>query len=741
MDRWEEFLKSEDPDTRQMAVWELKTYPLEKALQPFMVLLGDEDWRVRKAVSEVLIEKSTKEVIKALINALYDEENAGKRNTAMETLHKIGNKILPFVLEELKKTTNYDVKLALISLLGDMRSDDAFNLLLNFLQRERDINLLSSTISSLSHYRKKETIPSLIHLLNHENPWIQFHCIEALGNLKEPEVLPYIIPLYKKPGLQKSVLDSISQINHISTITFLLDVIKTEEKINLSAIHAIVNLYNAKLPSILKKRYQNIVVNKLREEFPREKIPQLFSIFISTPKQEVKRDILCIFAWTKEERALSFLIEALKDPDFSDLALECLTKYGKDAWNVAKEYLKEGEEEDFLVQILRLVKIWEVDEAIPFIINFLESPEFSLRYQALETLSAFPKKDLVVYVLTLLEDPSPAIQSLAVQILKNWGEKEEVLKDFIFKKVSKLCQGENPSLRINALQIFVSLKGSGYFEILLKAAGDPNPLIRQQAIQLMGECKDERFSPTLIHALTDEEPKVRQQAIKALDTLKPEGAYEPLLSALEDPDFWIRANAAKVLGGYPKPQTLKALIHHLHIDIPPVKINCLESLGKLQDPKSLEVILEQLKYPDIEVKKAALQALGYIKEAKAYDILINYTQNPDWRLRASAINALVISKNKRALPIIHETIEKDPDPFVKTAALSGLEELADVSSFNYLIKALENPDLIDNVAKVFISKKEIFQSLVEKEWQTSEKKKEEILAIILEEMKEDAGSK
>ncbi len=740
MDRWEEFLRSEDPDTRQMAVWELKTYPLEKALQPLMLLLGDEDWRVRKAVSEVLIEKSTKEVIKALINALYDEENAGKRNTSMETLHKIGNKILPYVLEELKKTTNYDVKLALISLLGDMRSDDGFNLLLNFLQREKDINLLSSTISSLSHYRKKETIPSLIHLLNHENPWIQFHCVEALGNLKEPEVLPYIIPLYKKPGLQKSVLDSISQINHISTITFLLDVIRTEEKINLSAIHAIVNLYNAKLPSILKKRYQNIVVNKLREEFPREKIPQLFSIYISTPKQEVKRDILCIYAWTKEEKALPFLIEALKDPDFSDLALECLTEYGKDAWNVAKGYLKE-EEEDFLVQILRLIKSWRVEEAIPFIINFLESHEFSVRYQALETLSAFPKKDLVVYVLTLLEDPSPAIQSLAVQILKNWGEREEVLKDFIFKKVSKLCQGENPSLRINALQIFVFLKGRGYFEILQKAAGDPNPLIRQQAIQLMGECKDERFSPTLIHALTDEEPKVRQEAIKALDTLKPEGAYEPLLSALEDPDFWIRANAAKVLGGYPKPQTLKALIHHLHIDIPPVKINCLESLGKLQDPKSLEVILEQLKYPDIEVKKAALQALGYIREPKAYDILISYTQNPDWRLRASAINALVISKNKRALPVIHEIIEKDPDPFVKTAALSGLEELADVSSFNYLIKALENPDLIDNVAKVFISKKEIFQSLVEREWQTSEKRKEEFLAVILEEMKEDARGK
>lgn len=738
MDKWEEFIKSEDSDTRQMAVWELKNFPLEKSLEPFMILLGDKDWRVRKAVSEVLIERSNKDVIKALIYALYDEENAGKRNTSIETLHKIGSKILPQVLEELKRTENYDVKLALISLLSDIRSEDGFNFLLSFLQKEKDINLLSSAISSISHYKKKEIIPTLLKLLKHENPWIQFHCIEALGNLKEPEVLQYILPLYKQPGLQKSVLDSISQINHISTLPFLLEVIKAEEKINLSAIHSITNLYNAKLPAILKKRYQEIVVRKVMEEFPVEKIDQLISIFNSTPKQDVKRDILCIIGWTKAEAGFQILINALKDPDFSDLALECLGCYGKKGWEQSKFLFKKDQDEDFIVQFLRVLKLWKEPDSIPYLIEFLERQEFSIRYQALDTLSIFPKRDLVVYLLTLLEDSSPAVQNLTVQVLKSWGEKEEVLKDYIFQRVSKLCLSENPSLRINSLQIYVHLKGSGYFEILQKAISDPNPLIRKQAIQLMGQCKDERFSPYLIHSLTDEDPKVRQEAILAIEMLKPEGAFEPLLSALEDPDFWIRASAAKVLGGYPKPQTLKSLVHHLHTDIPPVKIACLQSLGKLQDPKSLEVIMEQLKYPDMEVKKAAIQALGFLKEKKAYEILIGYLQNPDWRLRASAIGALTEMKNKDVLPAIYEIISSDPDPFVKIAALSALEVLADSSSFPHLLKALDNPDLIDNISSVFISNKKIFQTLVEKEWQKAEKKREEILAIILEEMRENA---
>lgn len=739
MDRWEEFLISEDPDTRQMAVWELKNHPLEKALNPLILLLGDKDWRVRKAVSEVLVEKASKEVIKALISALYDEENAGKRNTSIETLHKIGSRILPFVLEELGRTDNYDVKLALVSLLGDIKSEEGFNFLLSFLQKERDINLLSSAISSLSHYKRKETIPSLIRLLNHENPWIQFHCIEALGNLKEPEVLPYILPFYKIPGLQKSVLDSISQINQISTLSFLLEIINTEEKINLSAIHAITSLYNAKLPSILKKRYREIVARKVFELFPREKLGQLISIFSETPKQEVKRDILSIIGWTRAKEGFGLLMESLKDQEFTDLALECLGFFGEEGWQLAKDYPREEYEEDFIIQYLRVLKIWKKEESIPLLLGYLERQEFSIRYQALDTLSVFPRKDLVVYLLTLLEDESPAVQNLAVQVLKNWGEREEELKNFIFQKVSKLCLSENPSLRINSLQIFVHLKGKGYFEVLQKALGDPNPLIRKQAIQLMGMCREEKFSSYLIHALTDEDPKVRQEAIQAIDNIRPEGAFEPLLSALEDPDFWIRASAARVLGGYPKPQTLKALVHHLNIDIPPVKIACLEALGKLQDPKSLEVILEQLKYPDIEVKKTALQALGFLKEKKVYEVLISYTQNPDWRLRASALAAIREIRNREALPVIHEILEKDPDPFVKVAALNALEILAEETSFPYLLRALDNPELVDNVAQVLISKKQIFQPLMEKEWQTAEKKREEILAIILEEMKEYAG--
>lgn len=740
MDRWEEFLRSEDPDTRQMAVWELKNHPLEKSLTPLILLLGDKDWRVRKAVSEVLIEKANREVIKALISALYDEENAGKRNTSIETLHKIGSKILPFVLEELGKTENYDVKLALVSLLGDIKSEEGFNFLLSFLGREKDINLLSSAISSLSHYKRKETIPSLIKLLQHENPWIQFHCIEALGNLREPEVLPHILPFYKQPGLQKSVLDSICQINHISTLSFLLEVINTEEKVNLSAIHAITSLYNAKLPSILKKRYREIVVRKVFELFPREKISQLIFIFSQTPKQEVKRDIIYILGWTRAKEGFNLLMDSLKDPEFTDLALESLGYFEKEGWVLAKDYPREEYEEEFIVQFLRVLKLWKEEESIPLLLGYLERQEFSIRYQALDTLSVFPKKELVIYILTLLEDESPAVQNLAVEVLKKWGERGEELKDFIFQKVSKLCLSENPSLRINSLQIFVHLKGKGYFEVLQKALGDPNPLIRKQAIQLMGQCKDEKFSSYLIHALTDEDPQVRQEAIHAIDNIRPEGAFEPILSALEDPDFWIRASAARVLGGYPKPQTLKALVHHLNIDIPPVKIACLEALGKLQDPKSLEVILEQLKYPDIEVKKSALQALGFLKEKRAYEVLISYTQNPDWRLRASALSALREMGNKEALPVIHEIIEKDPDPFVKMAALSALEVLAEASSFPHLLKALENSELVDNVAQVFILKKNIFQPLVEKEWQTAERKKEEILAIILEEMKEYAGN-
>ncbi len=738
MDKWQELIASADADARQMAVWELKRLDLADALPHLLRLVGDEDWRVRKAAAEALVESPGREVVAGLIGCLYDGANAGKRNTAMECLHRIGEPILPEVLRELSGTADYDVKLALISLLADLRTEDTLQHLLYLLQREKDTNLLSAVVNSLGHYRRKESISHLVRLLAYDSPWLQFHCVEALGAVGEPEVLPHVLPLYHRPGLQKSVLDAVSQIAHISTLPFLLEVIRSEEKVNLSAVHALTSLYHARLPEIVRRRYRTLVLRKVRESFDRTKIPAMTAILNTTPKAEVKKDLLMLFGWIGDPAVLPSLVAYLKHPDFSDCCVHALTDFGPAGWDAVVPLLKAGEEDEVLIQALRVVREWADPRAVPHVLQLLEHPEFPVRLQAIEALSAFPRSDLVVYLLALLDDEEPGVQAHAVKVLKEWGDADGALKEATFAKVRHLLVSRSPVHRINALQVFVHLKGADFPELLLDAGRDPDPLIRQQALQLMGEYSEERFSGLLVHALSDEEARVRLAAIGALGATRPDDAFEPLLSALEDPDLWIRAAAARVLGLYRRPQSLKPLVHHLNADIPPVKIACLEAIASLGEEKALAVVLAQLDHPDMEVKKAALTALGAFNQAEAVAVLHNFTQHSDWRLRAAAIQAMGRRPHPAMLVRLHHLLLNDPDEYVRLTVVGVLEAIADASSFEPLVRALDYPELIDKIAALFIARKDIYRPKLEAAWGSASRRREEIFSAILEEMKNHA---
>jgi len=738
MDKLMELIASTDPDARQMAVGELKRRPMGQSLPLLLRLLGDEDWRVRKASAQVLVGAPDAAVVKGILGCLYDEENAGLRNTAMETLHRIGVAILPHVLGELNHTDAYDVKLALVSLLADLHGEDAFRYLLDLLPREKDTNILSAAIHSLGRYRRRESIPPLVHLLDTDNPWLQFHCVEALGAIGEPEALPYILPLYRRPGIQKPVLDAVSQIAHISTLPVLLDILRSEEKLNLSAVHALTALAQAPLPEILKNRYHRQVLLKVRESFDRSKLPIMLEILESTAKPEVKRDLLTLFGWIGDPAALPALTAGLRNADFADISAQSLIAFGPGAWEAVRPCLTAQEENETLMRAISIVKDWRDARAVPPFIELLEHPEFPVRLHVLEALSVFPGEDQTLYLLALLEDADPGVQAMAVGILNTWGDADHRLRSRLIARVKQLLDSKSAGQRLNALQVYVHLKGIGYPEILLECAGDPDPLIRQQAIRLMADYTQDRFKSALVHALSDEDPRVRQAAISALASSKPEGGMDPLLAALEDPDLWIRASAARVLGNYGYPLALMPLIHHVNNDIPPVKIACLEALGMLEDEKALGVILEQLRHPDIEVQKAALQALGAYVSPRARRVLEEYSGHSDWRLRAAAIAALSVKPDPSVIPRLHARLEEESDEYVRVVIVSALDTFGSASSFEPLLRAMRHPELVDRIAAVFISRKALYAPLVETAWRKAGQRREEILSAILEEMRNHA---
>ncbi|HEX2060029.1 MAG TPA: HEAT repeat domain-containing protein [Thermoanaerobaculia bacterium] len=82
--------RSADPDARQKAASLVAQSADERNLPLMFELLGDKDWRVRKTIVDGFVRDARPEIVRGLIDALADAENAGKRNSATEALIRIG---------------------------------------------------------------------------------------------------------------------------------------------------------------------------------------------------------------------------------------------------------------------------------------------------------------------------------------------------------------------------------------------------------------------------------------------------------------------------------------------------------------------------------------------------------------------------------------------------------------------------------------------------------------------------
>jgi len=726
--------RSSDPDARQKAAYVVAHATDGRDLPLMFELLGDKDWRVRKTIVDGLVGDPQPEVIDGLLGALADPENAGKRNSATEALMRIGAAAIDPIVGRLKEEKDIDVRLSLVNLLGDLRNAAGFQTLLGILAHESDINVASSVVSSVGKYRDAAALPHLVRVLQRDDLWLKFHAVEALGEIGDRAALPRILPLYAEKSLRKPVLEAIGKIADVGTVSFLLKIISEDEKLNLTALRALVRIAEANKPRIVMQAERQLVQRKFRESFPKEKIPPLIEHLHSTSKRDVKLFILKFLGWSGDARALPVLMSYLEQPDTAETAAQALIDFGRGAVASILETLRNADEDEVVALLLRTLNVIGGTEAIPNILPFLDHENAMIRRLAIETLGDITDPRSIDYLLAKLDDPDIASQQAAVNSISALVAAFPEMKSDVLAKIRRLLQSPSIPVKLNALSVFVNVQGEGYHDELLLASKDSDPVIRQKAISLMGKFGEERFADQLVLSLADEATGVRLAAINAIVRLRPEKGVEPLISSLEDGDVWIRTAAAQALGEYRDAGVLQPLIHHLEHDLPPVRIAAIEALGKSERPQVKEVLFRAAYDIDLEIRRAAILALARIPGDEVFDYLMFALNDHDWRIRAAAATAVGLRGEKMALPALHNALD-DPDTYVQQSAVMALDKIPDVSSFPFLFKALENEAVLDDVSDVFVRHKNLFRHLLEEAWRTADSRREVVIAAILQAMK------
>lgn len=731
--------RSSDADQRQKAAAQIAQTLAEDELPLVFEMLGDRDWRVRKTIVEGLLRKSDESIIRGLISSLHDPENAGKRNSATEALTRVGDRAIPFIIFELSGEADLDVRLSLVNLLGDLRNGDGFAALMGLIGTETDVNILSSSIASLGKYRDDRSLPTLLSALQRDDLWIKFHVIEALGEVGDRRALPAILALYSEKSLRKPVLEAVGKIGDIGTLGFLLKIITDEEKLNLTALRSLVRIAEAEKPRIVEIAERSLIQRKFRQSFPSGKIPPLIEHLESSPKRDVKNFILKFLGWSGDLRALPALLTYVDQPESAEVAAQALVDFGQQAAGPILEKLRTTDEDDVVTLLLRVVHAVAGSEAVPTVIGFLDHENPNVRRLAIETFGEILEPGTVDYLLAKLDDPDVACQQAAVNSISALVAAFPEIKADTLNKIRRLQGSPSIPVKLNSLSIFVNIQGEGYHDELLLASKDEDQVIRQKAVSLMGRFGEERFADQLVLSLADESPAVRLAAINAIVRLRPEKGLSSLLSSLEDNDVWIRTAAAQALGEYRDPAAIEPLTRHLTQDAPPVRIAAIEALGKSEDRSVRETLVLCLAQDDPEIQRAAILGLARIPGQDVLEELLHALESGDWRLRAAAAIALGQRGDRSVLAMLHRRVVEDPDAYVQQSAVVALDRMPDRSSFLFLMQAMDNPAILDDISDLFIRHKDVFRDLLEKAWRTADSRHEMVIAAILQALKTDGS--
>ncbi|MEN8161149.1 MAG: HEAT repeat domain-containing protein, partial [Myxococcota bacterium] len=173
-----------DEEIRRLAVERTSELPGDEAVPSLVERLGDSSWRVRKAAVERLIDQDdAASAVRALVAALADGENSGRRNAALEALTHFGPEAVPVLLEA-SDDEDVDVRKQVVDTLGAIGHSSAADRLIQLLA-DPDANVRAAAAEALGAVAALGVERLLVERVEQdEEPLVRLCALRSLAKLR-----------------------------------------------------------------------------------------------------------------------------------------------------------------------------------------------------------------------------------------------------------------------------------------------------------------------------------------------------------------------------------------------------------------------------------------------------------------------------------------------------------------------------------------------------------------------------
>ncbi len=304
VERWLKLAESADADARQEAARELRRFlPSAPVLNTLAILLGDNDWRVRRASVESFAACHFREICGPIFQALYEEDNPGRRNAAIDVLRQAGKQAVPFIGAHLR-AGNKDVRMFLISILGDLR-DDTHLTAIHDAVREGDPNLSSAALLALGKIAAPASRQILLETLETADPWLKFQAIEAAGEMRDPDAIDKLINYLEIPLYRKIALRALGKFHHPKAYRSIIRAIISDEEGSLEILASLVDMYDSVPPSILANQERRQIRTEWQQIMTDAALRKLEDR-ISKLEPDHKEKLLKVLTWNDRKTGTTF---------------------------------------------------------------------------------------------------------------------------------------------------------------------------------------------------------------------------------------------------------------------------------------------------------------------------------------------------------------------------------------------------------------------------------------------------
>ena len=671
----EQNLGASDPEVRRVAVGDLGHCGNE-SIPWLLQALGDEDWRVRKEATQVIIElPPSKELGTAIVQAFCPNENVGLRNAAVEALAALGQWAVE-ALEEVATTFDADGRKLAAEALGQSGQPSAVRLLRQ-LAVDEDQNVRVAAIEALGHVgsgRTLEIIPVLTFSLLAREPIERLSALQAINELGVVLDWNRLSELAGDVVLQRAVWVAATRMTDAASAELLARCIDHCRESDFPwAVAALAGRINR------DHGFLSMIRDTLSQFRPvrRAWLHQLLGCELLEHRQAA----LLVLAALGGNDSVQAAFDVLDDDSLAATAERALALLQNEAMSFLRDKaMTASDPHTQALAIDMMTKLVELNpnaKALEAISEALNSDDASVLRAAFEFLVRSSDETCLKRAFERFAFASDLVESSATAAMQTMVRRHPQCAERLIAH----AKVTGPDTLAAVVTMATLIAGVGHessmsTEFLSRALAHESPRVRRAALEALVSCGHATSADIALFALTDEEPQVRHAAVRAMGRASDANAFDRLMDivhASDDVDLVV--TAIRALGESDNARALQSLRPVARGGAPEAAVAAVEAIARLSDARRIDALIDSLSHSDAEVVKAALQMLADESDLRASGHLGACLDHEAWDVRRLAADLLGRIGGESVTALLRTKLAMETEPLVRDAILRALGDV------------------------------------------------------------------